>query len=181
MIFPVQHCSTLLVLVKDWMGKWWAEQLCALSRLCRALSQTLSRDGWENHDNARLSQQSSGHTTRIQTYNTQLQAQRLQHSHTSVPHNIDRTKYIPTYIYIHTHYIYTCTHAYIHIWIYDGPCRAPCRASLVAKTRFCYILCRARGAPALLHTRRFWLTAIYTYMYMYICIYVYMYVYIENP
>ena len=66
------------------------------------------------------------------TYNTQLQAQRLQHSHTSVPHNIDRTKYIPTYIYYiykHTLYIhmYTCIHSYMNI--YDGPCRAPCRAN----------------------------------------------------
>ena len=35
--------------------------------------------------------------------------------------------------------------------LYDGPCRV----GLVAKTRLCYKLCRARGAAALLQSRRF--------------------------
>ena len=93
--------------------------------------------------------------------------------------------YIHTHIhtYIHT-YMHIYMHTYIHIWGWvntpccrgapppsvTNPCRAgfvtnlcrtallydgTCCASRVAKTHLCYKLCRARGAPALLQSRRF--------------------------
>ena len=76
------------------------------------------------------------------TLNSKL---RLQHSHTSVPHNIDRTKYIPTYIYIHIIYTHVHMHTFIYEYMMDlvAPLVAP---ALSQKPAFVTYFV-ARGAP----------------------------------